>query len=104
MIRPPPRSTLFPYTTLFRSRDWRHFGSEAPACRTGRYGRVPWRWAVPGSGTGGGAWVAELGFQHVHGLQEGGALAGGEAVEDPGQRGRGAVQPLLDDGPSGAAD
>src|SRR5438477_3981983 len=22
MIRRPPRSTLFPYTTLFRSRDW----------------------------------------------------------------------------------
>src|SRR5688572_31179661 len=22
MIRPPPRSTLFPYTTLFRSRVW----------------------------------------------------------------------------------
>src|SRR3712207_7163665 len=24
MMRPPPRSTLFPYTTLFRSRDWCH--------------------------------------------------------------------------------
>src|SRR2546423_11819548 len=24
MIRPPPRSTLFPYTTLFRSRRVRH--------------------------------------------------------------------------------
>src|SRR3712207_7224454 len=24
MIRRPPRSTLFPYTTLFRSRLWRH--------------------------------------------------------------------------------
>src|SRR5688572_32255206 len=23
MIRPPPRSTLFPYTTLFRSGQWR---------------------------------------------------------------------------------
>src|SRR5438093_8276265 len=22
MLRPPPRSTLFPYTTLFRSRQW----------------------------------------------------------------------------------
>src|SRR5690348_18136822 len=22
MIRPPPRSTLFPYTTLFRSHEW----------------------------------------------------------------------------------
>src|SRR2546426_8231974 len=27
MIRRPPRSTLFPYTTLFRSRSW--LGSEA---------------------------------------------------------------------------
>src|SRR2546427_2466345 len=24
MIRRPPRSTLFPYTTLFRSPDWQH--------------------------------------------------------------------------------
>src|SRR3712207_7192700 len=24
MIRPPPRSTLFPYTTLFRSARWHH--------------------------------------------------------------------------------
>src|SRR5438105_13047119 len=38
MIRPPPRSTLFPYTTLFRSRDARpgdarrerHFGERLP--------------------------------------------------------------------------
>src|SRR5438034_2637862 len=29
MIRPPPRSTLFPYTTLFRSRRM-----AIPACRT----------------------------------------------------------------------
>src|SRR5260221_7726298 len=34
MIRRPPRSTLFPYTTLFRSRsDWDRPGREtAPAC------------------------------------------------------------------------
>src|SRR5260370_7591091 len=25
MIRRPPRSTLFPYTTLFRSQIWNHF-------------------------------------------------------------------------------
>src|SRR2546426_6028908 len=25
MIRRPPRSTLFPYTTLFRSTNWRYF-------------------------------------------------------------------------------
>src|SRR2546422_3571194 len=30
MIRRPPRSTLFPYTTLFRSRSWGARGSGAP--------------------------------------------------------------------------
>src|SRR5258707_7615044 len=32
MIRRPPRSTLFPYTTLFRSAKERHFGRAAEAC------------------------------------------------------------------------
>src|SRR4051794_41491116 len=37
MIRPPPRSTLFPYTTLFRSRKRSrrpspHFGRAATTC------------------------------------------------------------------------
>src|SRR5205807_7832076 len=42
MIRPPPRSTLFPYTTLFRSghrihgdRPWRARGGRAGRQRTG---------------------------------------------------------------------
>src|SRR5690349_22879601 len=34
ILRPPPRSTLFPYTTLFRSRRPAH-----PAGRAGRPGR-----------------------------------------------------------------
>src|SRR5688572_33455265 len=42
MIRRPPRSTLFPYTTLFRSRPPR------PGSR-GRYGRVRVRDATSGS-------------------------------------------------------
>src|SRR5205807_8200837 len=29
MIRRPPRSTLFPYTTLFRSENWIPFGLES---------------------------------------------------------------------------
>src|SRR6185437_16642479 len=29
MIRRPPRSTLFPYTTLFRSRFWRSWSARA---------------------------------------------------------------------------
>src|SRR5256885_8995627 len=37
MIRRPPRSTLFPYTTLFRSKS-RHLAfSRNTSCRTGRY-------------------------------------------------------------------
>src|SRR2546422_3009259 len=35
MIRRPPRSTLFPYTTLFRSRDTRGQAASRP-CRTPR--------------------------------------------------------------------
>src|SRR5690606_41483946 len=40
----PPRSTLFPYTTLFRSRTWRratHTGNvlQAAGCETPRYAR-----------------------------------------------------------------
>src|SRR5690349_24165492 len=38
MIRPPPRSTLFPYTTLFRST--RH--------RKSRAARWDWRWTQYG--------------------------------------------------------
>src|SRR5690242_18041097 len=32
LIRRPPRSTLFPYTTLFRSRRGSSFPSPGPAC------------------------------------------------------------------------
>src|SRR2546428_8164097 len=33
MIRRPPRSTLFPYTTLFRSDLGLHLAADEPACR-----------------------------------------------------------------------
>src|SRR5438874_9055796 len=39
MIRRPPRSTLFPYTTLFRSRVWARFATtsgSAALCAPGR--------------------------------------------------------------------
>src|SRR2546430_11078580 len=39
MIRRPPRSTLFPYTTLFRSGD--AFGTPPTAFRAGRFGLGP---------------------------------------------------------------
>src|SRR5205809_8046369 len=35
MIRRPPRSTLFPYTTLFRSRRQRAGKRDQPGCRRG---------------------------------------------------------------------
>src|SRR5207244_12283703 len=37
MIRRPPRSTLFPYTTLFRSSWW---GQRTPSCSDGRRGHT----------------------------------------------------------------
>src|SRR2546422_4613009 len=42
MIRRPPRSTLFPYTTLFRSPIWREIPSK-PSPRHGDFGR---RWGA----------------------------------------------------------
>src|SRR5207249_8746585 len=40
MIRPPPTSTLFPYTTLFRSGDWVALAFEDVA---GHDPALPWR-------------------------------------------------------------
>src|SRR5260370_22370163 len=52
MIRRPPRSTLFPYTTLFRSRGGRAAGEhEEPRARYGRCGSP--RHRADGGGTGG---------------------------------------------------
>src|SRR3712207_8864569 len=54
MIRRPPRSTLFPYTTLFRSRDRR--SADRPGDRRVRVERRPAvLHRVRGAGGGGGA-------------------------------------------------
>src|SRR5258708_10133158 len=42
MIRRPPRSTLFPYTTLFRSRA-SHMGEARPTGEARRYGARDYR-------------------------------------------------------------
>src|SRR3712207_7305020 len=43
MIRRPPRSTLFPYTTLFRSIRWAQCGLLSPLARIhGTTPREPW--------------------------------------------------------------
>src|SRR3712207_8258651 len=41
MIRPPPKSTLFPYTTLFRSRGRGHRGDGRPVVAPGAGGEGP---------------------------------------------------------------
>src|SRR3712207_8299234 len=40
MIRRPPRSTLFPYTTLFRSALWKHRRALRERGASGRMGRI----------------------------------------------------------------
>src|SRR3712207_9418902 len=42
MIRRPPRSTLFPYTTLFRSGSDRRAGRRLPARTARREASAPW--------------------------------------------------------------
>src|SRR2546426_9378739 len=41
MIRRPPRSTLFPYTTLFRSRRSHRLAARTPASHVGNGGSIP---------------------------------------------------------------
>src|SRR4051794_41469120 len=54
MIRRPPRSTLFPYTTLFRSgRGVRAVGRDAGRCRGERHQQVPGAEAALGGVRGG---------------------------------------------------
>src|SRR5688572_32731156 len=45
MLRRPPRSTLFPYTTLFRSRTGRRRG-RSPRCRARLRDRLDGPWAA----------------------------------------------------------
>src|SRR2546430_10415164 len=48
MIRRPPRSTLFPYTTLFRSRDTSpSYGSTRPSCPRAASARQSWSVCQP---------------------------------------------------------
>src|SRR2546427_12063770 len=54
MIRRPPRSTLFPYTTLFRSRGYAG-GFRGRYCRSASHGLV-WDVQYPQFDAGAGAW------------------------------------------------
>src|SRR5256885_2709717 len=58
MIRRPPRSTLFPYTTLFRSKNERGVRIKKNPCRRRGHGRI---WAesrarIPGTRRRGAGW------------------------------------------------
>src|SRR3712207_7881148 len=82
MIRRPPRSTLFPYTTLFRSDaelpSWRAISSLFQTRKCGRFGpEVPgtgltlgsmeppwWTWQTSGS-----SWSSERSEEHTSELQ-----------------------------------
>src|SRR2546430_12792961 len=59
MIRRPPRSTLFPYTTLFRSRRW----------VAGQHLRYGLRWARREGGARADAGVSERSEEHTSELQ-----------------------------------
>src|SRR3989475_716914 len=65
MIRRPPRSTLFPYTTLFRSspcgRRWKG-GPHIPPSLPGAQGRTTQRPQRASAEASGAAWVGVLGF------------------------------------------
>src|SRR5207253_10598886 len=67
LIRRPPRSTLFPYTTLFRSRDHHRAGGRAPRGTRPRAPRLG-RGAVTGAGAhrgGGDRKSTRLNSSHV---------------------------------------
>jgi integrase/recombinase XerD len=76
-------------------RDVQEAASHADPRTTMRYDR-----GRPGQRAGSAADVlpVQLGFEQVHGLEEGFLLAGGELVQDAGQRCGGAIEPVADQG------
>src|SRR5438067_10010118 len=65
VLRPPPRSTLFPYTTLFRSSGARKTQAEQDAARE-RVGRdlIQADSCLAGSGPDRGDWIVRVDMQH----------------------------------------
>src|SRR3712207_261030 len=88
MIRRPPRSTLFPYTTLFRSCEWAGRGINVNAIAPGYFvtsntealradekrrteilGRIPaGRWGDPRDLGGAVVFLASAAADYVHGV------------------------------------
>src|SRR2546430_4742134 len=79
MIRRPPRSTLFPYTTLFRSPHDRRVADAPPGVR------------VRSLDEAGQLEPGERGFEMVH--RGGGRRGGGLLRRRVGRSGRGALRP-----------
>src|SRR5438876_474182 len=71
MLRRPPRSTLFPYTTLFRSIPWRKPAPARAAPRTNSQipGRAPTRGGSAASGTSRPSRPASRSEEHTSELQ-----------------------------------
>src|SRR3712207_269466 len=77
MIRRPPRSTLFPYTTLFRSREDGRVGVGETLARD------VWGGAMDGLVDAGGGWGSEGGGrEHAHRAGEHGGLVGEDVAEE----------------------
>src|SRR2546427_2691126 len=64
MIRRPPRSTLFPYTTLFRSTHWKGAGALALG-----YGILVGRIRIVPCGSHGSTWTSQRSEEHTSELQ-----------------------------------
>src|SRR3712207_7100725 len=71
MIRRPPRSTLFPYTTLFRSAaGTRLVGAGGSLARdAAARGLKGWRDGAPRPGACGGEWTGPRSEEHTYELQ-----------------------------------
>src|SRR6266542_6679665 len=83
MIRRPPRSTLFPYTTLFRSRGQRDHGVAAPEPTRARHSVSGGRTIAAQVRDGRGlriviAWTSVTGQSRAHVV----ALAGGSGTRE----------------------
>src|SRR3712207_9558845 len=92
MIRRPPRSTLFPYTTLFRTLDWSYgLLSEGERALFRRFSVFAGGFGLEAAEAGGPA--AAVPTPEVFGLVE--KLLGEEPRAAGGRRGRGTVGVLV---------
>src|SRR2546427_3583580 len=121
MIRRPPRSTLFPYTTLFRSKEWIRRCAAVVTSSTARLNTAAFAWegrAVPlslrtncsadariSSSVAGGAKLARvLMLRHIPALRQLGDRRDNRAGTRPGRAFRGVVGRRIICAPHGSGD